>query len=266
LNKTTSRLHEGTLLFVCLLLAASSSRAYLGTPQEDAGGEYNTVTGPGYVARASSVIEKNISNGTTALEVTYSYEFTGRSSVYITGIGVSEPKGSLSYIVFESAIEFRESQEGTVLAKLPLKETGRTMGDDSTDLPKEADFLENARSGTWKGPGVFSSTAINVIQKYFPLGYAARNKNAMDYYITSYRGLEVPDVQLRSQIALIVSHPYDKTNKQFSYHVQFVARDRPRMSSSYRYGDDRSQETLDAAAVFVNRLMTELSDGKGGNR
>ena len=197
--------------------------------------------------------------------MTYEYEFTGRSSVYIAGIGSAEAKGSLSYIVFEPAIEFRDSQHGNVLARLPLTETARTMGDDSTELPKESEFSENARSGTWKGPGMFSSAAINVIQKYFPLGYAARNKNDMDYYITSYRGLEVPDVQLRSQIALVVSHPYDKTNKQFSYHVQFVARDKPRMSSTYRYGDDRSQKTLAAAAAFVSTLMTEL-DRKAGKQ
>jgi len=108
--------------------------------------------------------------------------------------------------------------------------------------------------------------AINVIQKYFPLGYAARNNNATDYYITTYRGMEISDVQLRSQIALIVSHPYNKTDKEFSYHVQFVARDKPRMSSTYRYGDNRSQETLDAAATFVSQVISDLSGRKAANR
>lgn len=253
-------------LYVLLLFPAFCSGFFSDAQQEVVISPDNTVTGPTYVAKASSVIEKNISDGTTAYEVSYSYEFTRRSSVYITGIGLSEPKGSLNYIIFEPVIEFRESPDGAILAKLLLKETGRAMGDDSTDLPKESEFSANVRSGTWKGPGIFSSAAINVIQKYFPLGYSPRNKNATEYYITTYRGLDVPDVQLRSQIALNVSHPYDKTNKEFSYHVQFVARDKPRMSSTYRYGDDRSQETLDAAATFVNQVMSELSGRKTANK
>jgi hypothetical protein len=263
---TQNRRFELVFLSVLLLFAATANRPSSGSRQEIAASTDNTITGPGYVVRASSVIEKGISNGITAYEVTYSYEFTGRSNVYITGIGISEPKGSLSYIIFEPAIEFRDSSLGVVLARLPLKETGTTMGEDSTDLPKESDFSENARSGIWTGPGLFSPKAINVIQKYFPLGYAARNKNATDYYITTYRGLEIPDVQLRSQIALIVSHPYNKTDKQFSYHVQFVARDKPRMSSTYRYGDDRSQETIEAAAAFVSQVISELSGRKAANR
>lgn len=263
---TLNRLCELPFLTVLLLFAATTTGLSSGARQEIAASTDNTITGPGYVVRASSVIEKGIFNGTATYEVTYSYEFTERSNVYITGIGVSEPKGSLSYIVFDPAIEFRDSSQGVVLARLPLKETGRAMGEDSTDLPKESDFSENARSGIWTGPGLFSPTAINVIQKYFPLGYAARNKNAMDYYITTYRGLEIPDVQLRSQIALIVSHPYNKTDKEFSYHVQFVARDKPRMSSTYRYGDDRSQETIAAAAAFVSQMISEFSGRKAANR
>jgi hypothetical protein len=256
------RLYEFSFLSTLLLLAATSTGSSSNAQQQTVASDDNTITGPGYVVKASTVIEKGISNGTAAYKVTYSYEFTGRPSIYISGIGVSEPKGLLSYIVFEPVIEFRDSSEGPVLARLLLKETGRAMGEDSTDLPKESDFLENARSGIWKGPGVFSSVAIDVIQKYFPLGYAARNKNAMDYYITTYRGLEVSDAQVHSQIALIVSHPYDKTNKDFSFHVQFVARDKPRMSSTYRYGDDRNHETLEAAAAFVNQVIEELSSRK----
>ncbi len=266
MNKTRRTHLTIATAFCSFLLVAISGAIAGGNTGQVAPNPENTAAGMGYEIKASSVIQKNISDGTQAFQVTYSYKFEGRDSVYITGIGVSNSKGTLSYLVFTPQLEFRDSADGSTLAKLNLRETARTMGEDSTDLPRESDDPDTSRSAIWKGPDKFSSVAINVIQKYFPLGYAARNKNSVDYYVTTYRGLEVADPSVRGQIALIVSQPYDKTNNQFSYHVQFVARDKPRMSSTYRYGDDRSQETLHAAAGFIDQVMSEISRTKVADR
>jgi hypothetical protein len=236
-----------------------------GIPPQETHSPENATAGPGYDIRASSVTKKKISDGTQAYDVTYSYQFSGRNRIYIKGIGDSPAKGTFSYMAFSPQLEFRDSADGPVLAKLDLKETARAMGEDSTELPQEGDYPDTLRSATWSGPSAFSSVAINVIQKYFPLGYAVRNKNSVDYYVTTFRGLQIADASVRSQIALIVSQPYDKTTGQFSYHVQFVARDKPRLSSTYRYGDDRSQQTLHAAAGFVDQVMAEINQTRVAN-
>lgn len=232
----------------------------------------NHAQGADYTVTVATVLERTTAENRVVYQITYSYEFKGRSSVYVKGIGSVPPKGEFSYMTSEPLLEFRESAAGAVITVVQLEETIRTMGSDSTEFPEESRFPAFFRSGSWTPPTTFPGAASSVIQKYFPSGYNARQTGQVSYLVTTYRNLEIPnpgsDVaiqNLRSQIAIILSQPYDSAGNRFNYHIQFVARDRPRMSSTWRYGDDRNSATITAAQEFINKLVTEMN-AAGGTR
>ena len=219
----------------------------------------NGASGPGYKVSVSSVMQGGEIDGTQTYEIMYTYSFDGTNSIYISGLGTSPPTGTLKYINFGPQIEFRDSRGGRIITRVELQPTAVAMGADSTDLPSDKDYPEPFSDGVWNKPELFSAKAIEVIQQLFPLGYAARTKDIKDYLVTTFRGLDVSDPNIRAQIALIISQPYKQTGKAFEYHVQFIARDKPRLSSTYRYGDDQSPQTLTAAAEFLKGVLTELN-------
>jgi len=242
------------------LLVLTFALQQLSVSAQEAG--TNKAQGPNYKVEVLSVTTKSTPQNKVVYLVTYSYEFKGRTSVYVNALGTVPAKGKFSYMSFEPSLEFRESASGPIIVNLPLEETIIGMGSDSTDLPKESEFPQAFRSDRWTPLATFPEAAVKVIQKYFPSGYAARQNGPVNYYITTYRNLPVQNRQLRSQVAVIVSQPYDTSGNSFRYRVQFIARDRPRLSNDWRYGDDRDQETITTAETFINQLVTEL----GGQR
>ncbi len=225
----------------------------------------NKAQGSNYSVNVSSVIEKTTPENKVVYQISYSYEFKGRSSIYVKGLGTVPAKGQFSYMASEPRLEFKKSATGQVIAVVQLEETFRSQGSDSTEFPEESRFPTFFRSNTWTPPATFPLAAVNVIQKYFPSGYNARQTGQVNYLVTTYRNLQVPNPNndsiiqnLRSQIAIIVSQPYDPAGNKFTYHIQFVARDRPRLSTTWRYGDDRNAATISAAQAFIDRLIAEL--------
>jgi hypothetical protein len=219
----------------------------------------NMAQGPNYKVNVTSVVEKSTLDGKVLYQITYSYDFGGRNSVYVRGLGTVSAIGKFSYLTADREVEFRQSVTGPVLTTVQLEETVRSMGSDSTELPKEGDFLQAFRSGTWTPPATFAETAVRVIQKYFPSGYNPRQVGQVNYYTTTYRNLEVRDRNLRSQLAVNISQPYDAAADKFTYRVQFVARDRPRLSGTWRHGEERSEQTKIAAEKFIDELIRELT-------
>lgn len=260
--------------FVLLLLTATASANLnkIDLQEQDAPKVTNKAQGPNYSVNVSKVVERTTPENTVVYQISYSYEFKGRSAVYVKGLGTVPAKGQFSYMVPEPQLEFRESATGPVIATVQLEETFRTQGSESTEFPEEAKFPAFFRSDIWSPPATFPAAAIKVINKYFPSGHNSKQTGQLNYYITTFRNLLVPNPNndsnirnLRSQIAIILSQPYDSANDRFTYHIQFVARDRPRMSTTWRYGDDRSQATITAAQEFINGLIGELAT-TGGTR
>jgi hypothetical protein len=152
-----------------------------------------------------------------------------------------------------------DAPTGQIVATISLTPTVTSMGgSDSTDTPKLSDFPTVARKEYWKPSRTFPLVASDVIQKYFPAGYETQPIGVTNFYITPYRTLTQPDPQLRAEIALMLSQPYSVQGDQLEYHVQFIARDRPRLSATMRYGNDRSHLTVDAAVRFVGQFISEL--------
>lgn len=224
----------------------------------------NAARGQNFSVRVKSVIARSAPGDKVIYEITYEYSFKGRNTVYIRGLGIVPPKrDNVNYLTFNQRLEFLESAEGPVLVTVPLQETTDTQGGQSADLPRETDFSPAFRSEVWSVPAVFHDRAARIIQKHFPFGYEVRQNNGVNYYTTTYRKLAVPHKNLRSQISVRVSHPYDATERKFIYRIHFVARDQPRMSNEWRYGDDRNELTKGAATAFIEALIEEFRDAGG---
>lgn len=221
----------------------------------------NAARGQNFSVRVKSVIARSAPEDRVIYEVTYGYSFKGRNTVYIKGLGIVPPKkDEVNYLTFDQQIEFLESPGGPLIVTVPLQETTDTQGGQSADLPRETDFSPAFRSEVWSVPAVFHDSAARIIQKHFPFGYEVRQNDGVNSYTTTYRKLAVPHKNLRSQISVRVSHPFDATERKFIYRIYFVARDQPRMSTEWRYGDDRNELTKEAATAFIEALIEEFRD------
>lgn len=254
----------------CIALAGALSPLCHGQPQSAAPGDQqpaaaraNAAQGADYNVKVRSVIARSsTADNKVVYEITYDYEFKGRDSVYVKGLGtVPAKRGGVTYLTSEPQLEFRGSAGGELIVSVPLQETAATQGGGAADLPQEADFSAAFRTGTWRHPVTFHESASRAIEKYFPFGYEARQKGQVNYYVTTYRNLTIPGGTLRSQIAVMLSQPYDGGAHGFTYRVQFVVRDRPRMSTTWRVGEQVSEQTKSATAEFINSLLAELAGG-----
>lgn len=195
-------------------------------------------------------------------EITYDYDFHNRDSVYVPGLGDAPAKGSFSYITRATHLQFLDSAKGHAIATVVLKPTAYAMGSDSVEIPQIGDFPSLQRTGFWVPSITFPVAAQAVIQKYFPSGYQVQEIGTTNYYITGYRDLDQSDPQLISQVALMISAGSPLKGEQLEYAIQFIARDKPRLSSIMRYGDDRSELTVKAASQFISQFLADLKAEK----
>jgi hypothetical protein len=240
------------------LMFAPPCHAQQANPQE-----VGVAGGYKYLVEIKSVIDRSPVGGDKVLyEIRYRYEFGGLESVFVTGLGVVPAKrDEVTYLTEEKKLEFRKSAAGEVLVSVPLRVTAATQSGGGPELPPESQFSEAALGGVWSQPGSFSDHAYGVIQKYFTSGVGAYQRGDVSYYITTYRTLSIPDGKVRGQVAVMVSQPYS-ADGGMGYRVQYVVRDRPRLSGDWRYGSEISEQTRTAVTDFIGRLVAEL----GGNR
>jgi hypothetical protein len=221
----------------------------------------NPAGGYRYLVDVKSVINRAPAGSDKILyEVTYRYEFAGLESIFINGLGVvSAKKDSVSYLTSDNKLEFRESATGAVIITVPLRVTAATQSGGGPEVPQVSDFSTAVRTGTWGRHGNFSDYALRVIEKYFPSGFTPLQRGPLSFYITTYRTLKVPGGMIRAEIAVMLSQPHDESRDKLSYHIQYVIRDKPRLSTEWSYGQGVTEKTKEQAAEFINDLVNELA-------
>jgi hypothetical protein len=239
------------VLLLGLVLAASAP-----APVVPAVPGQGKITGDGYTVTVQGLTKQSSPGTRDLFEYKYDYDFKGRDDLYIPGLGSVPPKGSFTYRSYEPRIIFMDRAAGNHL--LDIVPHAPVVGGSAADVPSVTDFPKEARTGHWTPASDFPGVAQEVIQTHFPAGFVTQEVSNTNYYITGYASLVQPDVQLKSEISVMISQPYNLNGDEVEYHLQFIARDRPRLSSEMRYGSDRSQSTVNAAVAFVNGLIAEL--------
>jgi hypothetical protein len=210
--------------------------------------------------KVQHVEEFRTSSGGNFLQVAYDYDFVGKKSIYIRGLGNVPGRGSFDYFTPESSLEFRESIEGPVLLTIPLLPTEVAMGAEHLDFPRPRDFGDFL-TGTWKkSEALFKPHMVSVIDKYFIEGKLAMQVDSIDYVITSYRTLPTTDPNLLAYVVVSISRPYDTSRLGFDFHLSYLAREKRKLSDTP--SDKLSKKSKDAVDLFIGTLMTELKDEK----
>jgi hypothetical protein len=214
----------------------------------------NEAESAGYSVKVAFVQPKPTEKGRTFYAITFSYDFKGRKSINIKGLGQAPPKGQFSYLSTEDHLEFQDTV-GRAVVTVPLKVTKAPEGG-STDMPTESDFKPFFLSESRPDATGFHLRAQSVLNSLFPSGYAVRQSGGISYYMTTYRPLEGLPENLRGQVAVMISHPYDASGDRFNFRVQFVARQKPKKSGEWQY--ELPDDTRRMVEELVKRLTADL--------
>lgn len=256
-NLTTAYLLAFVLTYFAAALSAHAQTGtptqnptpvQLAVPQQTA----NVARGQNYEVRVTRVV--GFSTGeAAAMSVDFDYEFVGRETVYVKGIGLVPASGSLKYLTLDGRLEFRESAGGAVLATVPLSETVVLQGA-SFDIPSESDLTPTAREELWTGRGLFTNRARSALNALFPTGFVAADVNGANVWTTSYSRLSNLSECLIGEVAISVSHPFN-TRDGMMFRVRYAAREARCLSPRWR---KPSQEVKTAAENFVTQLIQQI--------
>src|SRR5213592_894909 len=83
----------------------------------------NRSEGQDYKVKVKSVVEKTTPDDKVVYDVSYSYEFKGRATVWVDGLGAIPGKGKFNYMTSDNKVEFRESANGPLIVGAGLEET-----------------------------------------------------------------------------------------------------------------------------------------------
>jgi hypothetical protein len=191
-------------------------------------------------------------------EVTFKYDFPDNQEVAIPGIGVVKGSGQINkYLTTSKELEFRDPTKRVLLMKkLVGVNFTTTKSGDQSQPPNENEFPQSFRTGKI-GSNPFATRVLAVIQQFFPGGFSSFESGQIAHYTSTYQILPIVSVTNRAEVAVHVTQPHNEAGTD-RFRLRYIVRDRPRLSNTWRYGDDRSQEAVDAGTKFVNVVVGAL--------
>lgn len=208
-----------------------------------------------------SVVKVYLAKDTPGYSIAYDYDFPGRSSVYIKGLGIVPPKGSFRYLSPDTQLEFRDGPSGEVLTSVPLKETVVVAANPPLlGVPDETAFPAEFQSFIWDSPKSFQERANTVLAKTFR--YQPRQNKELTLLKTTFTPLTLKGAPagVRAQIALLLSFPYDPQTGRYSFHVQSLVMEGRTHSDEFRPTSDPL--ILHSVDSFLNNIIEEMKTGE----
>lgn len=206
----------------------------------------------GFDVSVTLVKEVLTSQETKLYDVAYNYEFKERTSVYIKGLGVVQPRGQFKYLTPDLELEFRAAADGQVITKVPLEITLVTAGSPLTDAPDENEFPSDWKSGTWNSTASYPERVTAVLNRHTTLRVLSIGQ--VNTYVTRYIPLSGLPNHRFAQVAVVVSHPFDAGANGFTFRVRYLGRER-RSGTDWRA---LTSELTPHADLFVNNLIAEI--------
>lgn len=208
----------------------------------------------------NAVAKGNTSQGMTLYKVNYSYEFKGRDTVFIKGLGLVPAKGQFVYLTEDPRVEFLDSAGGRVIGVAYTPSTYSFLG--PIELPSEDAFTKVARDELWEYSTSFQEMAIKALNKRNLL-YQSYERDQVSCLLTTYTSLkELPDF-LSAQIALRLTHPYRTKDGRLLFRVQFAARERRIKEDKWRC--ELCDEVQKVSNKYLDEFVRELLViGRGG--
>jgi hypothetical protein len=222
----------------------------------------NSASGPAVEVKVESVTKVFISPNIPAYLISYSYDFGGRDSVYLKGMGNVPAKGAFSHFVKDLELQFSASPTGSPIVTVPLKPTVTVAAKAPlNEVPGENQFPSGFRAFSWDASSSLQERVDDVLGRYFH--YLPRENNKLTYLATTFSPLELSRKLSQSgvvaQVSLLVSFPWDPVARKYSFHVQSLVKEGRTLSDELRATNNG--DILAAADAFVDRLVLEMKKG-----
>lgn len=187
----------------------------------------------------------------------YSYDFPGRTSVYVDGIGLAPAQAHFRYRSRAPFLKILDQEGGKVIATAKLRETGKMRSGLISEFPAFSDFPPApVLSGIKPGSSPFSSRLDDVLNRMFPGYDGGEIRQNVHYSITSYATIPVATRNLVVQVAVMVSNP-DPSDDNSRFRVRWTARERNRLEDKWRSLQSTGPEA-DAVVQFVRGVLQSL--------
>jgi hypothetical protein len=199
-----------------------------------------------------------------ALSISYQYQFPGRETVHIKGLGTVPAKGSFAYITESPSLVFEETPNGGVVATVDLKETVAVAAKPPlNEIPNESEFDPAFRAFPWEPKSSLEGRANVVLGKYF--AYQPREIDNVTEFLTTFAPLDktLDGQRIIGRVAMLLAFPYEKTRAgNFTVRVRTLVQEGRLRSDVYKNAVD--QAVLRAATEFVDKVMSEIASEKRG--
>jgi hypothetical protein len=210
-----------------------------------------------------SAVKVMTAKNSPAYLISFSFDFGPMSSVYVKGLGLIPSTGNYQFISNQQELLFSDPTTGAILERLPLKETTVVAAEPPlNEIPRDNQFSQGITAYTWDSHASLQERANAVLAQYF--NYFPHENAKLTYLATTYTPLPLDkkftDQGITAQLALLLSFPYDPVGGKYSFHIQYSTREGRALSDDLRSTDNK--EILQAAKIFVDRIVTEMKAGK----
>jgi hypothetical protein len=239
------------VFFACTL---ALSEAYAQQPAETMNSRPSSSVGR---VNIKNFVKVYIAADKLVYSLSYDYDFSTATSVYINGIGTVPAKGEFRYFTADTTLQFRDRADGNILKNIQLQETLVVAAKPPLNIiPNERDFEPGFRSFIWNPSRSLIERANAVLGNYFH--YLPRVENSTTYLVTTFTPLQLQS-QLQAipaQLALLLSFPYDSRIGEYTFRVQELVQEGRPLSDEFR--NTNNSTIIQAADNFVNKLIEEM--------
>ena len=250
-----SFLYRACCVAACLFFVSLVSQpgAYLAQSESNKPDKVNVAEGKDFRVKVDTVQPQRTEDGDLLYLLNYSYEFKGRQTVSIKGIGELPAKGKLQHLFSEEILEFIDS-DGQLLAVVQLKPNKKQPEGGALEMPKDSEF-DQFLSDSTRAQTMFLPKTMQTLNKWFPSGYTIRQEGQVTSFVTGYRNVDGLPSHLRGEVAVRVSFPYDPSSDQFFFRIYLSPRQYPKKSET---PEAPSADTRKVFEAFGQRLLQEL--------
>lgn len=245
--------HLANCVFACLCLWGLPTHGGIPTTWriQDENIAINFAQGEDYRVKVDTVQPVRTSEGQLLFRLSYNYQFKKHRAINIKGVGTVPGSGKGKHLFAGEYLEFWDTS-GRLLVKIKLKPNKPPSEGGGLDLPQENEFV-NFLSDTAHDPIAFLPKALQKLNDWFPTGYTIRQKDRVTSLVTTYRDVEGLPANLRGQIAIQLSYPYDSTSNQFFFRVYVITRQRPKKSADWVSPTPETQKVFNDFAIKLVR-------------
>jgi hypothetical protein len=212
--------------------------------------------------RINSAVRIQTAPGVEAYSIDYNYDFPGKDSVHVAGLGLVPGRGHFHYVTSATQLEIYDAHDGTPIVTRELQETTVVAAKPPlNEIPPPTAFETSHKSYVWKSNRSLPQHLDDVLNAYFR--YEPREDQKASTITTSFTPLALPDSSngTLAQVALLISFPHESTPGEFRFYVQTDLQEGRSHSDDFRPTND--PQIVAACDKFLVKLFSGIATTGG---